>query len=200
VQWDRLFEDLEDQLASGWEAERAALNAESERLRIARLELRDRLAAMASSGASVALTLRDSTTLNGRIRGVGGDWVALEQSTVPVLVIVPTAAVLAWGVDHPTLLSSGMPSEGLSTLRERMTLGFILRDLARRRVGVTLRVSASQILTGTIDRAGADHLDLALHDLDQPRRSSAVRGFRVVPFAAVISVVAERAALDTVLD
>lgn len=199
VEWDRLFEDLEDQLASGWEAERAALDAEAERVRIARLELRSRLATMASTAATVSLTLRDSSTLNGRLRGVGGDWVVVEQALTPALVIVPIAAVLAWSVDHPTLLASGMPAEGLSPLRERMTLGFLLRDLARRRVGVTVRISASQTFSGTIDRAGADHLDLALHDLDQPRRAQAVRGFRMIPFDALISVIAGSAALGSML-
>ena len=32
MRWDRFFEDLEDQLDSEWEAERAALDTESERL------------------------------------------------------------------------------------------------------------------------------------------------------------------------
>lgn len=50
MEWDRLFEDLEDQIASGWEAERAALDAEAERLRIARLDLRTRLGALADEG------------------------------------------------------------------------------------------------------------------------------------------------------
>ena len=34
VRWDRFFEDLEDQLDSEWEAERAALDTEAERLRL----------------------------------------------------------------------------------------------------------------------------------------------------------------------
>jgi hypothetical protein len=44
------------------------------------------------------------------------------------------------------------------------------------------------VLAGTIDRAGADHLDLALHDAGSPRRARAVTGFRVVPFASVLSI------------
>nr|MDQ2699570.1 hypothetical protein [Actinomycetota bacterium] len=47
MRWDRFFEDLEDQLSSEWEAERAALDTEAERLRLSRVTLRDRLVALA---------------------------------------------------------------------------------------------------------------------------------------------------------
>jgi hypothetical protein len=43
VRWDRFFDDLEDQLASEWEAERAALDTEAERLRLSRVALTERL-------------------------------------------------------------------------------------------------------------------------------------------------------------
>ena len=39
MRWDRFFDDLEGQLASEWEAERAVLDSESERLRVARMTL-----------------------------------------------------------------------------------------------------------------------------------------------------------------
>ncbi|MDR6866370.1 hypothetical protein J2Y69_000962 [Microbacterium resistens] len=188
MEWERLFEDLEDQLASGWEAERAALDAESERLRIARLDLRTRLSALVREPTPIAATMTDGATVTGRPRAVGADWIALEPAESRVVVLLPLGAVALWTLDHGALLASGGPSEPLSPLRERMTLGFVLRDLARRRAGVSLRVRPGTILTGTIDRAGADHLDLALHDAGEPRRTHAVRGFRIVPFSALISV------------
>ena len=43
----------------------------------------------------------------------------------------------------------------------------------------------TRAVAGTIDRAGADHLDLALHDIDEPRRSATVRGYRLIPFTAL---------------
>ena len=59
-----------------------------------------------------------------------------------------------------------------------------MRDLVRRRVvgdgAPRLRDGCS---TGTIDRAGADHLDIALHEPGTPRRASEVTGHRIVPFA-----------------
>lgn len=188
MEWDRLFEDLEDQIASGWEAERAALDAEAERTRIAALDLRTRLGALTAEGAIVSVVLSDATRLRGRLRAVGADWAGLAPLDAPGLVLLPAHGVETWGVDHGALLSSGAGVEPLSPLRERMTFGFVLRDLARRRRGVTVRLRSGTILTGTIDRAGADHLDLALHDAGVPRRTHAVTGFRIVPFAAVLSI------------
>ena len=66
-----------------------------------------------------------------------------------------------------------------------MTFGFVLRDLVRRRVGVAVHLTTGRALTGTIDRAGADHLDLALHDAGAPRRADALAGHRILPFGAV---------------
>ncbi|MDQ4215436.1 hypothetical protein [Microbacterium capsulatum] len=188
MEWDRLFEDLEDQIASGWEAERAALDAEAERLRIARLDLRTRLGALAADGAAVSAVLTDSTRLSGRLRAVGADWSALQPHDARGLVLLPSHAVELWAVDHGAMLSSGAGSEPLSPLRERMTFGFVVRDIARRRSGVTVQTCSGALLTGTIDRAGADHLDLALHDAGAPRRARAVTGFRLVPFASVLSI------------
>lgn len=188
MEWDRLFEDLEDQIASGWEAERAALDAETERLRIARLDLRTRLSVLADEGAAVAAVLTDATRVHGRIRAVGADWTAMQPQDARGLVLLPAHAVELWTLDHGALLASGGVAEPLSPLRERMTFGFVVRDLARRRSGVTLRTRSGAVLAGTIDRAGADHLDLALHDAGAPRRTRAVTGFRIVPFAAVLSI------------
>ena len=66
-----------------------------------------------------------------------------------------------------------------------MNLGFVMRDLVRRRVAVDVHLSQWRMLAGTIDRAGADHLDIALHEPGTPRRAGEVTGHRIVPFAAV---------------
>ncbi len=186
--WEHLFEDLEDQLASGWEAQRAALDAESERLRIARLELRTRLGALARSATTVTATLVDATTIRGRLCGAGADWAALVPAGTSAMTVLPLTAVTLWGLDHGAVLDSSTDGEPLTPLQERMTLGFVLRDLVRRRAGVTVRIRGGLVLAGTIDRAGADHLDLALHDAGMPRRTQAVQGFRLIPLEALLSV------------
>ena len=188
MDWDHLFDDLEGQLASEWEAERIALEAESERLRISKLGLIDRLRSLASVTAEVTLTLCDGHRLRGTAHTLGADWIAMSMTTDPRLRILPLAAIASIAADHGVVLSSLEASAPPSALQERMTLGFVLRDLARRRLPVTLGLHAlpdDERLHGTIDRAGVDHLDIALHEAGQPRRSSTVRGFRIVPFSAL---------------
>jgi hypothetical protein len=190
VQWDRLFEDLEGQLAAEWEAERAVLDAESERLRIAKLALRTRLRRLEKDAALIALTLADGERRPVRIRAVGTDWIAAQTADRAAggALIVPLAAVtgleMAHGVMLSTLEDTPLP---VDEVRERMTLGFLMRDLARRRTPLHLSLRDGESLHGTVDRAGVDHLDLAVHDTGQARRADAVRAFRIIPFGAIVS-------------
>lgn len=185
VHWDRLFEDLEGQLASEWEAERAALDAEAERLRVARIELRTRLETLAARQRPITVQLLCGEAHNLTVKEVGADWLAAQETNRRALIIVPLAAIVGVTLDRESLLESLEERDEVSALRRRMTLGFVLRDLARRRMPVTLATADAVTLHGTIDRAGADHLDLALHDAGEPRRSAAVRGLRMVPLAAL---------------
>lgn len=195
MHWDRLFEDLEGQLASEWESERAALDAESERLRISRLDLRSRLRTLCTMHAQTTVDLPGGRRVRSRLHALGADWVAAAMieaegvSASRTTRIFPLSAIRGITTDHGLLLASLEEGEAPSTdLRERMTLGFVLRDLARRRVAVRLAGLDGPDLHGTIDRAGADHLDLALHDPGEARVAGSVRGFRIVPFAGLVSV------------
>jgi hypothetical protein len=187
VRWDRFFEDLEDQLDSEWEAERAALDTEAERLRLARLTLFERLNALVGGTSPTVVDLTNGASVAGAIVAVGPDWFAVDDGAARGAILVPVAAVVALGLPHPEVLRSahgGTPSR----LRERMTLGFVLRDLARRRVPVTLSSADGREYCGTIDRAASDHLDVALHDRGAPRRADLVMGHRLIPFAALAGV------------
>ncbi|MGK9219130.1 MULTISPECIES: hypothetical protein [unclassified Microbacterium] len=190
MRWDRFFEDLEDQLAAEWEAERAALDSEAERLRVSRLALRERLVAFAQSAASpLSIELRDGSSLEASVTSVGADWMAVRplraHGAAESAVLVPLPAIRSIGAAQGELLRSARPTEPESRLAQRVTFGFALRDLARRRAAMAIGVVSGRALSGTIDRVGADHLDLALHDPDSPRRSAAVTAFRIVSFEAV---------------
>lgn len=185
MEWEHLFDDLEGQLAAEWEAERAALDAESERLRISKLTLHDRLRAMSASEGRMVLELAGGERWDAVLRVVGADWVGVSAGGDSRMRIAPLEAVDSVAVDHGALLGSLCADPPDSGLRGRMTLGFVLRDLARRRVPVTVGRRSGDPQHGTLDRAAADHLDLALHDPHEPRRVRSVRGFRSIPFTAL---------------
>lgn len=193
VTWDRFFEDLEGQLDVEWEAERAALDTEAERLRIARIPLRDRLVAIARAGRTVSVHVGDGGPLAGHVTRVGVDWCAIvPEDGAPRAVIVPLAAIVEIAASADVVLQAVRDAQPGPMLTQRMGLGFVLRDLARRRTPVTVHTRDRRMLTGTIDRAGADHLDIALHDRGAPRRRGDVTGYRVVPFAGVCAVELDR--------
>jgi hypothetical protein len=182
--WQGLFDDLESQLEQELAAEELDLRAEEERLRIGRLTLRDRVRAM--SGAPLSVGLRDGTLVGITVEAVGRDWMAGSTGAGSrSSAIVPFAAismlVLPEGPDAP------LPRESPGELSARLGLAFALRDLCRRRVAVDLR-TVDGGWHGTIDRVGRDHLDLAEHPDDSPRRAGAVLRTRVLPFAGIVLV------------
>ncbi|WP_309065112.1 hypothetical protein [Microbacterium sp.] len=185
MSWEHLFDDLEGQLAAEWEAERAALDAESERLRIAKLALRDRLRTLLPAQGRLRLSLRGGERWDAVLRALGADWIGVTIAGAAPLSIVPLHAVAAIGVDHGMLLASLADAGAEPGLRERMSFGFVLRDLARRRMPVRVGGVDDAPLHGTIDRASADHLDLALHEPGEARLARTVRGFRMIPFETV---------------
>ncbi|MDQ1127936.1 hypothetical protein [Microbacterium sp. SORGH_AS_0888] len=183
MRWERLFEDLQTQFASEWEAERAVLDTEAERLRLARLPLRSRLRALVGDAATIEVV--GGEPLRGTLTAAGEDWLGVDLDG-GAAGVVRTDAIAALAIDQEGLLHSAREDARTPrSLAERMSFGFVARDLARRRVTVGIHRLDGAVLTGTIDRAGADHLDLARHDPDVPRRAAEVTGFRLLPFAAI---------------
>jgi hypothetical protein len=177
VRWELLFADLEAQADA---AERAAFDgdvADRGRSERAALSLVDRL--RAHVGAVVALRLVDGDRAVGRLADVGVDWILLDDAGS---LLVPLGAVS--GVEG--LSRRAAPDDG--ALARRMRLTVVLRGLARDRSAVRVRLTDGATLTGTIDRVGADHVDLALHSADEPRRAGVVRGVCVIPIAALVTV------------
>ena len=191
MRWDRFFEDLEDQLDSEWEAERAALDTEAERLRLSRVSLRERLVALARDPRPVSVQLTDDTTLVGRLSRVGADWLAVTAEGADGaggIVVVPLWSIVGIATTADAVLASVRDAQAGPAIEQRMGFGFIVRDLVRRRLAVGVQLHSGRTLSGTIDRAGVDHLDLALHDPGAPRRAENVTGYRLVPFTAVVAV------------
>ncbi|WES66145.1 hypothetical protein P0L94_08715 [Microbacter sp. GSS18] len=195
MRWERFFDDLEDQLASEREAERAALDTEAERLRLARMPLRERLLALSDRDARdrpPVFEFTDGEKVTADVVGVGADWAAFRpRHGRRGVVVARLAAIATIGVDEADLLRSARPQAPATRLGERITFGFALRDLVRRRSAVTVHLATGRMLSGTLDRGGADHLDIALHEPGAARRTSAVTGHCIVGFGAVARIHAD---------
>jgi hypothetical protein len=174
VRWDLLFADLE---ALAEATERSAFDADvADRGRAERaaLALADRL--RGHLDRVLTFRLLDGDRVRARLVDVGADWVLLDDGAS---VVLPMGAVA--GVE-------GLSRQAATTteaLAGRVTLGVVLRRLCRDRSPVRLGLLDGAVLTGTIDRVGTDHLDLAQHPADEPRRPGAVRGVLVVRLAAL---------------
>lgn len=191
MRWDELFADLEGRLEHELDVEQQELAAEEERLRLGRLAVRDRIIAMGRGEAPVTLVLVDGESLAVRIGTAGRDWIAGEVTVGASrqAVIVPLAAI-AGVLPEREQLERGLraaPEEALPDISARLGLTFVLRDLCRRRAGIELSTRVGSV-TGTIDRVARDHLDVAEHEAGVPRRDSAVRRIRLVPFDAIVRV------------
>jgi hypothetical protein len=186
VRWEELFADLTAEFESLESAELAAEVSDRTRRELARIRLVDRLRAAQSGAVAVTLQALDGgRTVSGRLLDVGPDWMLVRHADAPVEVLIPLSAVstvigLPSGADDPG-------SEGY--VQARLGLAHVLRGIARDRAPVSLATrGGGPMLTGTIDRVGADYLDLAEHAPDEPRRAGNVRVERTVPFTAILFV------------
>lgn len=181
MRWEDLFSDLEAQLAAAERAELAGEVADRTRRELARIRLVDRLHAV--PGRPVELLVRGAGRVAGRLADVAPEWLLVEErGSLPTL--VPLGAVLS-------VAGLGARAEdpvGAGAVVARLGLGVALRAVARDRAPVSLVLVDGSTLAGTVDRVGADHLDLAEHAPGELRRSRDVRGVRAVPFAALGAV------------
>ena len=177
VRWEALFDDLEAQLDRERAAEHWAEVAERSRAEFGRIALADRLRAHVGRQLSVRLSNGDQVA--GRVDDVAAEWVALTQAAGQIL--VPLDAVTLVGG-----LSRAVAPEPSAVLR-RLGLRHALRALARDRAPVRLTLSRGEV-TGTIDRVGADHIDLAEHPVGEARRPGAVRQVLTIRLATLLAV------------
>jgi len=198
MRWDNLFDDLEGQLEQELSAEEIDLRAEEERLRLGRLSLRDRILSISESvdrqgEHSIRILLHGGEAISARPTTFGRDWFSAELvdgSGRHAQCIVPIAGIAGLLLSREQVAASLDATPGETSgrsLAARLSLPFVLRDLCRRRTSLELHTPAGP-LVGTIDRVGRDHLDLAVHDRDEPRREAVVVHYRVVPLVELLLV------------
>jgi hypothetical protein len=130
----------------------------------------------AATGAVVQVEVAGGTVVPGTITRAGTEWVLLTGAG-------PDAA--EWLVRLPAVrvvrgLSRLAAAEPVDVIESRLGIGRLLRALARDRAPVTAFLADGASLHGTIDRVGADFLDMAVHAAGEARRRRAVLDVRLV--------------------
>ncbi len=177
MRWQDLFGDLERQWDALAEADRQAEIAERTRAEFARVTLADRL--RGSEGRAVVLVVRSGQDVTGEIVRVGSDFLLL--ATPRQEYVVPLAAIASLRGLGPAALSA----DAAGPVRARLGLGSVLRRIAADRSTVALVRDHGPGLTGTLQRVGADFVELREHAVDEAPRSAAGQHALVVPFAAI---------------
>ncbi len=181
MRWDRLFEDLETQIAAAADDELAVQVADRTRRELAATSFDGRL--RGASSRIVELHVTGMGVVTGEVRRVGSGWLMLDVVGAPPAVIATRFVVAAR--DLP-LAPREMPGEGVAAGDNG--LGPVLRVLARDRTVTAVVLANGLVVTGTVDRVGTDYLDLAEHPLDEPRRAASVRGIRTLSLSAVAAL------------
>jgi hypothetical protein len=181
MRWQQLFADLQAEFEEAAAAEeRAQLPARS-RAEVGALRLADRLGG--AVGGQVSLRCRGAGEVAGTLTELGPDWALLDDGPGrEVLVALPAVVAVAG------LVRTTAPAEPIPPVRAALDLRRALRGLARDRSAVTVVLDDGGVLTGTVDRVGADFIELAEHAADDFRRVVAVRGVRAVVLSAVAVV------------
>lgn len=181
MRWEALFADLEGEFAAAQAADLDVEVRDRARREVATLRLLDRL--RSAEGHEVSLHLAGAGAVRGRLAALGAGWVLVAE-TAGLEALVPLAAVLS--VTGLGALSATPGSEG--QVAARLDLGYALRGLSRRREQVALVLTDGTVVHGTIDRVGADFVEVAEHPAGEARRPAAVRAVRTLPLAALALV------------
>jgi small nuclear ribonucleoprotein (snRNP)-like protein len=175
VRWQQLFDDLEAQLEAADATALAGEVADRTRYERAQIELADRLTG--ATGQRVVLHLTGGSTSDGMLVEVAQQWCLMAA---PTPVLVPLHALVSISG-----LGRAAVTVGRDGVSRRASLVSTLRALARDRSPVQVGLGDGSVLGGTLDAVGADHVDLAEHEADEPRRAGSVRTVRTVPLTAL---------------
>lgn len=176
MRWDALFADLESQFEALQEGDLYGEVADRVRAEVGKITVLDRLRGAVDTVVRVELI--DSEPVHGTLTRVGKDCLLIETERYEEW-LIPVAALLAVHRLGP------WAEPAVGAVEGKLGLAHLLRGIARDRSPVTLFCAGGAPVTGTIDRVGADFLELAEHPLDAPRRRTEVYNVRLVPTEAL---------------
>ena len=182
MRWQQLFADLTAQFDEAEAAAELAESASRARAELGTISLAGRLTG--STGAEVRLCCRGAGHLAGVLVDVGPDWLLLVDERGAESVVATRSVTSVAGLGRRT----GSEEEDDGRPRVQFDRRLVMRATARDRSAVTLTTDDGAVVTGTIDRVGADFVELAEHPAGEPRRAAVVRGVHAIPLAAVAVV------------
>lgn len=180
MRWEGLFADLEAQAETLAAAERAAEIEERTRSETARLTAADRL--RGSIGTEVRLSCQGNLTVQGQLTSVQVDCVLLSEPHGRETLVALNKLLSVGGLSR--LAETDVTNRAVAT---RLGLPFLLRRIARDRSGVRIQL-VERVVSGTIDRVGANFIEVAIHPQGEARRRTAVVDVVLVPIAAIVAL------------
>jgi hypothetical protein len=181
MRWQQLFADLQAQFEQQETAEERADWGSRARAEVGAVAVADRLGG--AVGSPVTLRCGGVGQVAGRLVEVGVDWLLLEDDHGRPSLVALSAVRAVGGLGRRTAAAGEA-----GPVRGRLDLRRALRALARDRTAVQMVLDDGYVLSGTVDRVGADYVELAEHPSDSPRRAEAVLGVRAVVIAAIALV------------
>jgi hypothetical protein len=178
LRWDILFDDLEAQAAALERAELAGEVDERTRGELATLSVADRL--RAALGESIRVGCLGATSATGVLRRLGPDWLLVDEGSGREVFVLLGAVTTLRGLGRGSAVPGSMP-----VVERRLNARHMLRGIARDRLPVRLQLRDGAALDATVDRVGADFVEVAAHAAGEPRRREAVRQTEIVPFTAI---------------
>lgn len=179
MRWERLLADLEAVEEARQRAELLGEASERSRAETARVTLAARL--RAAEGSRLSFEIDGGQRCAGTVAGVGPDWVVIEDSAVQWLL---ASRFVLWVEDLPRY-AAPEPEGAAKRIYDSLGLRHILRGIAADRSAVHIGLGQPEPVSGTIDRVGADFIDLALHPSGELRRPREVNAHRVVAIDAI---------------
>lgn len=189
MRWQQLFADLQAQFEAEEAAGERAESASRARSEIGALGIADRL--RGALGSPVVLGCRGVGSVSGVLLEVGADWLLVEDGGARQSLVATAAVRTVAGLGRRTAAP-----EPAGPVRGQLDLRRALRGLARDRSAVQIVLDDGTVLGGTLDRVGADYVELAEHPVDVPRRAEAVQGVRGVVISGIAVVRTVTARLD----
>jgi hypothetical protein len=128
----------------------------------------------------IKLRCLGGVTLAGHLRQVGAEWLLLDEGSGREAAVVLASVTSLAGLGRLSAVPNTM-----SQVESRLGIRHLLRGIARDRSMLRAHLYDGTIVDGTLDRVGADFVEIAAHAPGEIRRRGEVREVLVLAIAAI---------------